>query len=215
MARRTRGRPPHPDVLTPAEWAVLDLWRHGMTMAVIAERRGISRYAIRYHLRNAADKLGVDSTAELRHWPGLPSGSARGPQEDSVTTELNLGPLGQVSMLCRSAQATEDWYRDVLGLVHVFTFGDLVFFDCGGVRLYIREVAEEQWRPSSILYFLVPDIGVAHAALRERGAKFSGAPHMIHRHADSGVEEWMAFFEDPDGNTLALMARVGGQSVAL
>jgi methylmalonyl-CoA/ethylmalonyl-CoA epimerase len=30
---------------------------------------------------------------------------------------------------------------------------------------------------------------------------------MIHRHAD-GTEEWMCFFEDPDGRPLALMSRV-------
>ena len=30
---------------------------------------------------------------------------------------------------------------------------------------------------------------------------------MIHRH-ESGVEEWMAFFADPDGQPLALMAQV-------
>jgi len=30
---------------------------------------------------------------------------------------------------------------------------------------------------------------------------------MIHRH-ESGVEEWMAFFKDPDGNLLAIMAQV-------
>jgi methylmalonyl-CoA/ethylmalonyl-CoA epimerase len=29
---------------------------------------------------------------------------------------------------------------------------------------------------------------------------------MIHRHAD-GTEEWMAFFEDPDGRPMAVMAR--------
>ena len=44
-------------------------------------------------------------------------------------------------------------------------------------------------------------------ALAERGVKFQGAPHLIHRHAD-GTEEWMAFFEDPDGNYLALMEQV-------
>ena len=129
--------------------------------------------------------------------------------------DLHLGPLGQVSMLCRSAGATEPWYRDVLGLPHLFTFGELVFFDCAGTRLYLSEVSADEWRPSSILYFVVPDIGAAHETLSERGVKFSGAPHMIHRHADSGVEEWMAFFEDPDGNTLAVMARVGGEAVAL
>ena len=37
--------------------------------------------------------------------------------------------------------------------------------------------------------------------------KFAGAPHLIHRH-ESGVEEWMAFFEDVDGKILALMSQV-------
>lgn len=30
---------------------------------------------------------------------------------------------------------------------------------------------------------------------------------MIHRHAD-GTEEWMAFFKDPDGRTLAILSQV-------
>lgn len=122
--------------------------------------------------------------------------------------EVQLGPLGQVSMLGRDAARTEAWYRDVLGLPHVFTFGDLVFFDCGGTRLYIRHVSDDEWRPSSILYFLVPDIGVGHRILTERGVHFKGAPHMIYSDDATGVEEWMAFFDDPDGNTLAIMSRV-------
>ena len=36
----------------------------------------------------------------------------------------------------------------------------------------------------------------------------SAQPHVIHRDDAAGTEEWMAFFEDPDGNTLALMSRV-------
>lgn len=183
-----------------------------MPMRQIAERRSISRYAVRFHLRNASAKLGVDSTRELRSFPGFPAASARnratkgaGMTQVSSTT---LGPLGQVSMLTRSAAKAEEWYRDTLKLGHIFTFGDLVFFDCGGTRLYIREVPDSEWRPSSILYFLVPDIEQAHRELTGRGISFSGAPHMIFRDPDTGTEEWMAFFDDPDGNTLAVMARV-------
>jgi DNA-binding CsgD family transcriptional regulator len=213
MAQRSRGRPTHPDVLTPTEWSMVDAWRHGMSMSAIAARRGISRYAVRYHLRNAAQKIGVD-TIELRHFPGVSSASARSrdTQGTGMTTEsqLSLGPLGQVSMLIRSAANTEAWYREVLRLPHVFTFGDLVFFDCGGTRLFMREVADAEWRASSILYFLVPDIADAHTALSERGVTFLGAPHMIFRDDSTGTEEWMAFFNDPDANTLAIMARVAG-----
>jgi len=208
MSSRGRGRPPHPDVLTPTEWRIVDRWRHGMKQTVIAQRRGISRYGVRYQLRNAAGKLGVESMADLRHWPGFPATSALATARSDSMDELQLGSLGQVSMLCRDAPRTEEWYRDVLGLPHVFTFGGLVFFDCAGTRLYIRAVPDGEWRPSSILYFLVPDINVAYRLLAERGAQFNGAPHMIYSDDATGVEEWMAFFDDPDGNTLAMMSRV-------
>jgi DNA-binding CsgD family transcriptional regulator/catechol 2,3-dioxygenase-like lactoylglutathione lyase family enzyme len=210
MATRTRGRPPHPDVLTPAEWTVLELWRHGLGRSVIAERRGISQYAVRYHLRNIAGKLGLEHYSELRHWPGFAADSLRKENSGMATgTKLALGSLGQVSLLTKDAAAAERWYKEVLELPHIFTFGDLVFFDCAGTRLYIRQMrGKEEWRPSSTLYFVVPDIQAAHEELTRRGVHFLGAPHMIYKDDTSGVEEWMAFFEDPDGNTLAVMARV-------
>ncbi|NIR62070.1 MAG: helix-turn-helix transcriptional regulator, partial [Gammaproteobacteria bacterium] len=42
LPRRGRGRPPHPDVLTPAEWRVLEHVRDGRSNAEIAERLGLS-----------------------------------------------------------------------------------------------------------------------------------------------------------------------------
>ena len=213
MTTRPRGRPPHPDVLTPTEWSVLDMYRHGLTRRQIAHRRGTSEYAVRYHLRNVAGKLGV-GTRDLRNWPGLPatspmkSAAERSRRHSPMNSELTLGPLAQISMLCRSAERTEAWYRDVLRLPHVFTFGDLVFFDCGGTRLFIRQVGETEFRLSSTLYFTVDDMTTAVRVLEERGVRFQGAPHMIFKHPDTGAEEWFAFFEDPDGNPLSLLARV-------
>ena len=132
-----------------------------------------------------------------------------------TTTELDLGQLGQVSMMSKDAAAAERWYRDVLELRHIFTFGDLVFFDLGGTRLYIRGTrGNEEWRPSSVLYFLVPDIQAAYDELVKRGVHLTGAPHMIFKDDSTGVEEWMAFFDDPDGNTLAVMARVAPAAAA-
>jgi catechol 2,3-dioxygenase-like lactoylglutathione lyase family enzyme len=179
-----------------------------MSQRLIAQRHGISAYGVRYHLRNAAGKLGVATITELRQWPGFAYDSARARERNTTMDDFRLGPLGQVSMYSTDAARTERWYRDTLGLPHVFTFGDLVFFDCGGVRLYIHAVKADEWRKSSILYFLVPDIQAAHRKLTERGIHFQGAPHNIYTDDATGVEEWMAFFEDPDGNTLALMARV-------
>jgi catechol 2,3-dioxygenase-like lactoylglutathione lyase family enzyme len=127
----------------------------------------------------------------------------------ATQTKLALGPLGQVSMLTKDAAAAERWYKEVLELPHILTFGDLVFFDCGGTRLYIRQMrGAEEWRNSSTLYFLVPDIQFAYEELGRRGVHMLGAPHMIFKDDNTGVEEWMAFFDDPDGNTHAVMARV-------
>jgi DNA-binding NarL/FixJ family response regulator len=36
--KRPRGRPPHADVLTPAEWRTVYAVQHGMTNAEIARR---------------------------------------------------------------------------------------------------------------------------------------------------------------------------------
>ena len=178
-------------------------------MRKIAALRRISLYGVRYHLRNIAGKIGVDGTQELRAWPGFPATSALAARRShSMSEPLQLGHLGQVSTYVRSAPAAEAWYRDVLGLPHLYTFGDLVFFDLDGTRLYIHAVPDDDWKPSSILYFVVPDVHAAQAALAAREVHFRGAPHLIHRDEATGTEEWMTFFDDPDGNMLALMARV-------
>jgi catechol 2,3-dioxygenase-like lactoylglutathione lyase family enzyme len=129
-------------------------------------------------------------------------------KESDVASSLQLGPLGQVSLISRDTARVERFYRDTLGLRHVFTFGDLAFFDAGGVRIYVQAKPEKEWRPSSVLYFLVPDIAAAYAELQSRGVHFLGAPHMIYRDDATGSEEWMAFFEDSEGNMLAVMSRV-------
>ncbi len=204
-ARGGRGRPPHPDVLTPAEWEVLDWLRHGLSQRQIAKRRGTSLDAVKYHLDNITDKVGVGRRSELRHWPGFPTGHA---QENPMQTDpLALTGLGQVALLVRDIAASEAFYRDQLRLSHLFTYGDLAFFDVRGTRLFLRQVPDADWRPGSILYFTVDDIRPAYRALTAAGVRTQGAPHRIHTHED-GTEEWMTFFEDPDGNTLALMARV-------
>ena len=208
--RRGRGRPPHPDVLTPTEWTVLDLLRHGMSRRMISERRGISLDAVKYHVQNIAGKLGVRGAAELRHWPGFPATSpmSKRKEQPMATQTLTLGRIGQVSLYIRDVGRAEAFYRDTLGLPHVFTFGDLAFFDANGTRIYLHRVEEEKWRPGSILYFAVPEIRAAHEALLARGVTFQGAPHMIYEDDETKAQEWMAFFEDGEGNMLALMSRV-------
>jgi len=45
-----RGRPAHDDLLTPAEWRVVEAVRHGMSNREIAERRRISLDAVKFHV---------------------------------------------------------------------------------------------------------------------------------------------------------------------
>jgi len=211
LIRRTRGRPPHPDLLTPAEWQVLDWVRHGLRRAEIARRRGTSVDAVKYHLTNISGKLGV-SGRDLRHWPGMPATSGarrriRTPMSNPTTSASGLGRIGQVSLSILDVARAERFYGETLGLPHVFTFGDLCFFDAGGTRLYLHRKEADEWRPGSILYFEVDDISATQEALAAAGAQFTGAPHRIHAH-DDGTEEWMTFFKDGEGNTLALMSRV-------
>lgn len=204
-----RGRPRHPDILTPAEWSVVHAVRHGMTNRQIARRRGVSLDAVKFHVANALMKLGMTSRTQLRGWTGVPVDSPlrqKGPQ--TMTEGLQLGALGQISRPVSDIPRAVDWYANTLGLTHLYTFGDLAFFDCAGTRLYLS-VPENGTKPPepSVLYFRVPDIHAAYEELRSRGVVFTSAPHLIHRHA-SGMEEWMAFFDDPDGFPLALMTQV-------
>lgn len=203
---RKRGRPPHDDRLTPAEWRVVNAVRHGLSDAVIAKRRGISRDAVRFHVRNALAKLGLASRKELRRWNGVPADSAIHRQETRMTANLALGPISQISRSVRDIGESERWYRDTLGLPHLYSFGRLAFFDCGGTRLYLSQENAAPG-PESIFYLKVTDIISACKLLKDRGVEFTNAPHMIFRHPD-GTEEWMAFFKDPEGRPLALMEQV-------
>jgi catechol 2,3-dioxygenase-like lactoylglutathione lyase family enzyme len=118
---------------------------------------------------------------------------------------MSIANIGQIARSVSDTAASEKWYREVLGLTHLYTYGPLAFFDIGGTRLMLSQ--EGGAVRESILYMRVADIAAAHQALKSRGARFTHAPHMIHKHAD-GTEEWMAFFEDPDGRPLALMSQV-------
>jgi DNA-binding CsgD family transcriptional regulator/catechol 2,3-dioxygenase-like lactoylglutathione lyase family enzyme len=206
VGTRRRGRPKSDDVLTPAEWRVAHAVKHGMTNRAIAERRGISIDAVKFHVANIIAKLGVKNRKELRQWFRAPKASALSRRAVDMNASLSLGPVGQIARTVKDLGASEEWYRKVLGLPHLYTFGDLAFFDCGGTRLMLTQQHQVSLT-ESLLYWRVDDIVLAHQRLQTRGVEFVNAPHMIHKHTD-GTEEWMAFFKDLEGRLLAIMSQV-------
>lgn len=119
-------------------------------------------------------------------------------------TSVSLGPIGQIARSVRDIEAAKAWYGETLGLPLLYAFPGMAFFDLGGTRLYLQQA--EAPAAESILYFRVADIEGAHAVLTRKGVAFTDPPHRIHRHED-GTEEWLAFFSDPEGRPLALIAQ--------
>lgn len=81
-----RGRPPHPDVLTPRQWEVLELVREGRTNPQIARELGISPDGAKFHVSEIITKLGVTSREEAAGWDGAPARTPAAP-----TARLRLG----------------------------------------------------------------------------------------------------------------------------
>lgn len=112
--------------------------------------------------------------------------------------------IGQIAIDVRDVDLAETFYKSTLGLRHLYRFGDLTFFDCCGVRLMIEKAKKpDQARFGSPIYFACADIAIAVRDLEQRGVKFIHRPHLIAAMEDHDL--WMAFFEDLDGHTLALM----------
>ncbi len=121
------------------------------------------------------------------------------------TSEIGLNEIGQIAITIGDLDKAVAFYRDVLGLKHLFSAPPgLAFFAVGSVRLMLsRPEKEDSERFSSVIYFKVPEIEKTHDALASRGVTFEAAPHRVAKMPDH--ELWMAFFRDPDRNLLALM----------
>jgi len=122
----------------------------------------------------------------------------------------SLSQIGQISVNVHDLERAVGFYKEILGLPLLYQFPPkLAFFDAAGVRLMLSLPEDPEFdHPGSILYFKVNDIQGTWSALREGGADLIREPELVARMPDH--ELWMAFFKDPDGNTLALMSEVRG-----
>jgi len=116
-----------------------------------------------------------------------------------------LESIGQIAVNVKDTARARAFYRDVLGLRHLFDAGpNLAFFQCGGVRVMLSPASKPEYdHPGSIVYYKVADIAATHQAMVAKGAVFEKAPHLVANMPDH--ELWMAFLHDTEGNLLALM----------
>lgn len=205
-----RGRPKHPDLLTPAEWRVVNLARHGLTNQQMAERLQVSINAVKYHIRNVLDKLQtlpdgtITNKQSLQQFFGAPLNSAFH-RRPAMNTDNPIQNIGQIARTCTDVSEAERFFKEQLGLTHLYAFDKMSFFDVAGVRLMLSET--DQLISESIIYFQTDDINSSYQQLKDQGVEFSHSPHKVHTH-ENGVEEWMAFFKDPDDRPLGLMGQI-------
>jgi methylmalonyl-CoA/ethylmalonyl-CoA epimerase len=122
-----------------------------------------------------------------------------------ATGATGLGTIGQIALQVSDADRAEHFYRDTLGLPLQFRFGELCFFDCGGVRLMLEGGHEPRGpgHASFCIYLRTPAIDPVVGLLKSEGVYFEQEPHLVAKMPDH--ELWIAFFRDPDNNLLALM----------
>src|ERR1700687_4641417 len=125
----------------------------------------------------------------------------------TATKPIAISRLGQIAINVHDVERATAFYRDILGLPLLFTAGNLVFFDCGGVRLMLDRPEKTEFdHPGSVLYFTVPDLISAHRQMLSAGGRFEDQHHLSARMPTHDL--WMVFFHDPEGNMLALMSEM-------
>ena len=123
------------------------------------------------------------------------------------STSLSLTHIGQIAIVVKDVDRAAAFYRDSLGMRFLFAFPGLAFFDCDGVRIMLSRAEKPEFdHPSSVLYFRVPDIHEARAALQARDVQFEDEPHIVARMPEYDL--WMSFFRDLDDNIFGLMSEV-------
>jgi len=125
----------------------------------------------------------------------------------TASEKVQIRSISQIAINVHDTNRAVTFYRDVLGLTHLFTAGQLAFFDCGGVRLMLSPPASAQYdHPSSILYFKVDDIHSAFERLKSLNVKVEGEPHLVAKLPDHDL--WLAGFYDSEGNVMEFMSEV-------
>lgn len=133
---------------------------------------------------------------------------------DMHPAPIQLKRIGQIAINVRDVPKAVAFYRDVLGLTFLFELPTMGFFDCGGIRLMLSKAESPEFdHRASLIYYLCDNIQQTYESLVQNNVDVVSEPRLVAPMPDHDL--WMAFFRDPDQNTLALMSEVPRISEAL
>jgi methylmalonyl-CoA/ethylmalonyl-CoA epimerase len=123
---------------------------------------------------------------------------------------VSLSRIKQIAIPVNSVEEAKIFYRDTLGLRHLFDAPPaLSFFDCGGVQMMLAGPAaqgKDGNQQHAVLFYDVSDIKATHARIKSSGAKSLAEPRVIARM--NGREIWVGELSDGQGNVVGLMSDV-------
>jgi len=113
--------------------------------------------------------------------------------------------VAQVAVTIRDLERAKTFYRDVLGLEHLFDAPPgLSFFRCGETRLMLSQPEGPETAGNSILYYGVDDVDAAWRAMVDQGVAFEEPPRCIAQ--VEGRDIWLAICRDSESNLLGLIS---------
>src|SRR2546423_15641857 len=120
---------------------------------------------------------------------------------------LSLSRIKQIALPVKSVEKAKSFYREVLGMQHLFDAPPaLSFFDCGGVRLMLcgpEAQGKDGDTQHAVLFYDTDDIKTTYAQIKASGAPSLADPHIIARM--NGREVWVAEFAAGQGNNDSLV----------
>ena len=123
---------------------------------------------------------------------------------------VSLSRIKQIAIPVHSVDNAKAFYRDTLGMRHLFDAPPaLSFFDCGGVQLMLagpEAQGKDGDQQHPVLFYDVSDIKKTHAWIKSSGAKSLEEPRVVMR--SNGREIWISSVSDGQGNVVGLMSDV-------
>src|SRR5258705_8979892 len=124
-----------------------------------------------------------------------------------MAAKVSLSKIRQVALPVNDIAEATRFYRDTLGMRHLFDAPPgLSFFDCGGVQLMLAgpdAQGKDGGEEHAVPFYHVTDIRGVPGRIKTSGAKSIEEPRAIG--PTKGREIWGSSFNDGQGNVVSLM----------